>query len=153
MAGILAFFIQLVVSFFRRERLRDLTGDPWNGRTLEWSTSSPPPPYNFAFTPVVHDHDAWWDMKKRGGNRPLEGFKPIHMPKNTGAGVVLAGLSTVLGFALVWYIWWLAALSFIALVVAAIAHTFNYNQDTTIPAEDVVRFESRRTAQLALRRV
>jgi cytochrome o ubiquinol oxidase subunit 1 len=101
----------------------------------------------------VHYHDAWWDMKKRGGNRPLEGFKPIHMPKNTGAGVVLAGLSTVLGFALVWYIWWLAALSLIALVVAAITHTFNYNQDTTIPAEDVVRFESRRTAQLALRRV
>ena len=60
MAGILAFVIQLVVSFFRRERLRDLTGDPWNGRTLEWSTSSPPPPYNFAFTPVVHDHDASW---------------------------------------------------------------------------------------------
>ncbi len=152
MAGILAFVIQLVVSFFRRERLRDLTGDPWNGRTLEWSTSSPPPPYNFAFTPVVHDLDAWWDMKKRGCNRPLEGFRPIHMPKNTGAGIVLAGLSTVLGFALIWYIWWLAALSFIALIAAAISHTFNYNRDTTIPAEEVVRFESRRTAQLALRR-
>ena len=115
MAGILAFVVQLFVSFFRRERLRDLTGDPWGGRTLEWSTSSPPPPYNFAFTPVVHDLDAWWDMKKRGYDRPLEGFRPIHMPKNTGAGVVLAGLSTVLGFALIWYIWWLAALSFVAL--------------------------------------
>jgi cytochrome o ubiquinol oxidase subunit 1 len=152
MAGILAFVIQLVVSFFRRERLRDLTGDPWNGRTLEWSTSSPPPPYNFAFTPVVHDQDAWWDMKRRGCNRPIEGFKPIHMPKNTSAGIVLAGLSTVLGFALIWYIWWLAALSFFALIAAAISHTFNYNRDTTIPAEEVVRFESRRTAQLALRR-
>jgi cytochrome o ubiquinol oxidase subunit I len=152
MAGILAFVIQLVVSFFRRERLRDLTGDPWDGRTLEWSTSSPPPPYNFAFTPVVHAHDAWWDMKKRGCSRPLEGFKPIHMPKNTSAGIVLAGLSTVLGFALVWYIWWLAALSFVALVAAAITHTFDYDRDTTVPAEDVVRFESRRTAQLASRR-
>ena len=105
--------IQLVVSYLRREQLRDLTGDPWGGRTLEWSTSSPPPPYNFAFTPVVHDLDAWWDMKKRGYDRPLQGFRPIHMPRNTGAGVVLAGLSTVLGFALIWYIWWLAALSFV----------------------------------------
>jgi cytochrome o ubiquinol oxidase subunit I len=91
-------------------------------------------------------------MKRRGCNRPIEGFKPIHMPKNTSAGIVLAGLSTVLGFALIWYIWWLAALSFFALIAAAISHTFNYNRDTTIPAEEVVRFESRRTAQLALRR-
>ena len=88
-------------------------------------------------------------MKKRGHDRPLEGYRPIHMPKNTGAGVVLAGLSTVLGFALIWYIWWLAALSFVALIAAAIIHTFNYNRDTTVPAEDVARFESLRTAQLA----
>ena len=70
------------------------------------------------------------------------------MPKNTGAGVVLAGLSTVLGFALIWYIWWLAALSFVGLIAAAIMHTFNYNRDTIVPAEDVVRLESQRTAQL-----
>ena len=133
MAGILAFVIQLFVSYLRRERLRDLTGDPWGGRTLEWSTSSPPPPYNFAVTPVIHDLDAWWDMKKRGYERPLAGFRPIHMPKNTGAGVVLAGLSTVLGFALIWYIWWLAALSFVALIAAAISHTFNYDRDYYIP--------------------
>ena len=75
----------------KRDELRDTTGDPWDGRTLEWSTSSPPPAYNFAFTPVVHDLDAWWDMKSRGYVRPLDGFRPIHMPKNTGAGVVLAG--------------------------------------------------------------
>ena len=64
--GIVSFLIQLVVSFMRRGSLRDTTGDPWNGRTLEWSTSSPPPAYNFAFTPIVHDNDAWYDMKKRG---------------------------------------------------------------------------------------
>src|SRR6478735_1208840 len=102
--GIVSFLVQIFVSFRKREQLRDLTGDPWGGRTLEWSTSSPPPPYNFAFTPVVHDLDAWWDMKKRGHDRPVQGFRPIHMPKNTDAGVVLAGLSTVLGFALIWYI-------------------------------------------------
>src|SRR5450756_1295084 len=72
--GILAFLVQLVVSFRRRESLRDTTGDPWDGRTLEWSTASPPPAYNFAFTPVVHDHDAWWDMKQRGYMRPTAGF-------------------------------------------------------------------------------
>src|SRR5467141_3310039 len=81
--GILSFIIQLVVSFVRRASLTDTTGDPWNGRTLEWSTSSPPPVYNFAFTPIVHDGDAWYDMKKRGHVRPVAGFVPIHMPKNT----------------------------------------------------------------------
>ena len=149
LAGILAFVVQLVVSYIRREKLRDLTGDPWGGRTLEWSTSSPPPPYNFAFTPRVHEIDAWWDMKERGHDRPLEGYQPIHMPRNTAAGLVLAGFSTVLGFALVWYIWWLAALSFAGLIAAAIMHTFNYNRDYYVPAEDVVRLEGVRTAQLA----
>jgi cytochrome o ubiquinol oxidase subunit 1 len=79
----------------------------------------------------------------------LQGFKPIHMPKNTGAGVILAGLSTVLGFALVWYVWWLAALSFVSLLAVAVIHTFNYNRDYYIPAEDVVRIEGQRTAHLA----
>ena len=92
--GIAAFLVQLVVSYLRREQLRDVTGDPWGARTLEWSTASPPPDYNFAFTPVVHDNDAWHDMKRRGAQRPTSGFKPIHMPKNTAAGIVIAGLST-----------------------------------------------------------
>src|SRR3954454_9349972 len=147
--------LQSILSPNRRESLPTpsagvrMTGDPWHGRTLEWSTSSPPPPYNFAFTPVIHDQDAWWDMKRRGYARPLQGFRPIHMPKNTGAGVILAGLSTVLGFALVWYIWWLAALSFIGLIATAIGHTFNYKRDYYIPAEEVAQIESRRTAMLA----
>ena len=93
--------------------MRDATGDPWDGRTLEWATSSPPPAYNFAFTPVAHGVDAWWDMKSRGYVRPLEGFRPIHMPKNTGSGVFLAGFATVCAMALIWYIWWLAALAFL----------------------------------------
>jgi cytochrome o ubiquinol oxidase subunit 1 len=84
-------------SIRKRDQLRDETGDPWGGRTLEWSTSSPPPAYNFAFTPIVHDLDAWADMKP-GVARPVDGFRPIHMPKNTGAGVILA-ISTVFGFA------------------------------------------------------
>ncbi|MGK9235346.1 cytochrome o ubiquinol oxidase subunit I [Inquilinus limosus] len=147
--GILSFIIQLVVSFVRREQLRDLTGDPWDARTLEWSTSSPPPEYNFAFTPLVHDHDAWWDMKKRGYARPLAGFKAIHMPKNTGTGVILAGLSVVLSFALVWHIWWLAAFSFLAMLAVSIGHTFNYKRDYHIPADIVAKAEGERSRVLA----
>lgn len=147
--GILSFLIQIFVSIRNREALRDLTGDPWNGRTLEWSTSSPPPAYNFAFTPVVHDLDAWWNMKQHGYARPLKGFKSIHMPSNTGAGIVLAGLSVIFGFAMIWYMWWLATLSFVAVIAVAIGHTFNYHRDLDFPAADVVKAEDERTRLLA----
>lgn len=146
--GIGSFLLQIAVSIWKREELRDTTGDPWNARTLEWATSSPPPAYNFAFTPVVHDLDAWWDMKQRGYVRPLTGFKPIHMPRNSGTGPILAGISYVLGFALIWYIWWLAALAFVALLATAIHHTFNYNRDFDIPADEVARTEDERTRLL-----
>jgi cytochrome o ubiquinol oxidase subunit I len=151
LCGIGAFLIQLFVSFRRRESLRDLTGDPWNARTLEWSTSSPPPAYNFAFTPVIHEPDAWWDMKEHGYERPLSGFKPIVMPKNTGSGVVLAVLSSVGAFAMIWYIWWLAAASFSAVLVVAIWHTFNYDRDYRFPTDEIVKTENERTAMLAQR--
>ncbi|VWX62657.1 cytochrome o ubiquinol oxidase subunit I [Burkholderiales bacterium 8X] len=147
--GIAAFLIQLFVSFRRRESLRDLTGDPWNGRTLEWSTSSPPPAYNFAFTPVIHDNDAWSDMKARNYKRPSEGFRPIHMPKNTWAGIVLAGLSAALGFTLIWQMWLPAVLTFVVLIGVAIYHTFNYQRDYHIDVQDVIRTETERTRLLA----
>jgi len=147
--GIAAMLIQFFVSFMRREALADDTGDPWGGRTLEWSTSSPPPAYNFAFTPVIHDLDAWHDMKSRGYDRPLTGFKAIHMPKNTGTGIILAGLSVVFGFAMIWYIWWLAAISFVGIIGGAIFHTFNYKRDFYISAETVVATEEARTRLLA----
>ena len=146
--GIASFLIQLVVSYRRRESLRDVTGDPWDARTLEWSTSSPPPNYNFAFTPRVHDQDAWWQMKQHGYQRPQNGFIPIHMPKNTWAGIVLAGISVVSGFALIWHMWPLAVLSFAALIVVTIIHTFNYKRDYYVPAEDVVQTEAARTRLL-----
>jgi cytochrome o ubiquinol oxidase subunit I len=148
-AGIGAMLVQFAVSIWKREELKDVTGDPWGGRTLEWATSSPPPEYNFAFTPVVHDNDAWYDMKTRGAERPLTGFKDIHMPSNTGAGVILAGISTLIGFALIWHIWWLVGVSFVALIGGAIFHTFNYKRDFDIPAEVVAETEAARTRQLA----
>jgi cytochrome o ubiquinol oxidase subunit 1 len=149
LCGIVSLLIQIYVSIRDREALRDATGDPWDGRTLEWSTSSPPPVYNFAFTPVVHDNDAWWDMKQRGYQRPLQGFKAIHMPSNTGVGVMLAGLSVCFGFAMIWYMWWLAALSFAGLLAVAIGHTFNYKRDFHLPVDVVVQAESERTRLLA----
>ncbi|WP_354015301.1 cytochrome o ubiquinol oxidase subunit I [Dyella japonica] len=147
--GIACNIIQFVVSFKHREQLRDVTGDPWNGRTLEWSTSSPPPKYNFAFTPVIHDHDAWWMMKKYGFQRPLANFVPIHMPLNTGAGIIMAGLSFVFGFAMIWYMWLVAAVAFVALLVVAIGHTFNYHRDYYLGADEVTRTEASRTELLA----
>ena len=146
LVGILAFVIQIAVSIKNRDKLKDTTGDPWDGRTLEWSTASPPPAYNFAFTPVVHDLDAWYDMKDRGHERPKTGFKPIHMPRSTGAGVIISALALVLGFAMIWYIWWLAAISFVALLGYSIAHTFNYDREYYIPAEEVAEDEKARTA-------
>ncbi|MDM0034625.1 MULTISPECIES: cytochrome o ubiquinol oxidase subunit I [Variovorax] len=147
--GIACFLIQLVVSYVRRDSLRDLTGDPWDGRTLEWSTSSPPPAYNFAFTPRVYDNDAWTYMKKHGYVRPLEGFIPIHMPKNTGAGFIIAALAAACGFTLIWQMWLLAGVSFVAMLLAVIIHTFNYKRDYHIPTEEVVRTEGARTRLLA----
>jgi cytochrome o ubiquinol oxidase subunit 1 len=146
--GILSFIVQLVVSIRRREQLRDVTGDPWDGRTLEWSTSSPPPVYNFAFTPLVHDNDTWADMKRSHYVRPQEGFIAIHMPKNTGAGFVLAALSTAFGFAMIWHMWLPAIAAFVALLIAVIAHTFNYDRDYHLSADEVLRTEERRTRML-----
>jgi cytochrome o ubiquinol oxidase subunit 1 len=146
--GIASLIIQLVVSYQRRESLRDTTGDPWGGRTLEWSTSSPPPVYNFAFTPKVYDTDAWADMKSNAYARPLDGFVSIHMPKNTGAGFIIAACCAITGFALIWQMWLLAVLGFASVLAAIIIHTFNYNRDFYIPEGEVVRTENERTRLL-----
>ncbi|VFR24272.1 Cytochrome O ubiquinol oxidase subunit I [plant metagenome] len=147
--GIAAFLYQLVISFIRRDKLRDVTGDPWDGRTLEWATSSPPPSYNFAFTPQVHEVDTWYQMKEQGYKRPTDGFLPIHMPKNTSAGVILSDISIAMGFGLVWHMWLLVGVTFFALVAYAIYHTFNTDRDFYIPAEEVARVEAERTRLLA----
>ncbi|HEX8027393.1 MAG TPA: cbb3-type cytochrome c oxidase subunit I, partial [Vicinamibacterales bacterium] len=149
--GIAAMLMQYYVSIRDRNtpRLRDTTGDPWGGRTLEWATSSPPPAYNFAFSPMVHDLDAYADMKERGYVRPESGFRPILMPKNTPAGLILAVFAAGFGVAMIWYVWWLAALCFVALVGTAIFHTFNYDREFHIPESEVRETEAARTQLLA----
>ena len=118
--GILCQIAQLYVSIRTRERRRDLTGDPWNGRTLEWSTSSPPPAYNFAVLPRVETIDAFWHMK-RTGRPPVEpAYEPIEMPRNSPAGFITAFFAVVMGFSLIWHIWWMAILGFLAAAVAVL---------------------------------
>ena len=141
--GILGLIMSIVVGVLRRDQLR-VDGDPWDGRTLEWSTASPPPEYNFALTPAVRRLDAWRDMKDHGYERPSDGYRPIHMPRGTAAGIVISGLAALFGFAMIWYIWWLAAAAFAALLAVSIGHTFNRNRDYHIPADRVAATEAAR---------
>jgi len=147
-AGIGCLLMQIIVSVVNRKQLADVTGDPWNGRTLEWSTSSPPPDYNFAFTPVVHDNDTWADMKKSGYRRPLKDFVAIHMPKNTWAGPVIPGITFLMAFGIIWHMWLLVGVTFVAMLAVAIYHTFDYKRDFYIPADEVTRTEEERTRML-----
>lgn len=141
--GILFQLLQLVVSIKDRNKNRDLTGDPWGGRTLEWATSSPPPFYNFAEIPVVTERDAFWDMKEKGAAyKRSAAYKEIHMPKNTGAGVIISFFSLVMGFALIWYIWWLAILGAVGVAVTWIAHSFNNDVDYYVPVDVVEKTET-----------
>ncbi|MEM9056210.1 MAG: cytochrome o ubiquinol oxidase subunit I, partial [Pseudomonadota bacterium] len=146
--GIAAFIVQIVVSIRDREALADTSGDPWNGKTLEWSTASPPPYYNFAFTPRVYALDAWDHMKRHGYQRPTDGYAPIHMPRYTASGVVISAFATAMGFALVWHIWWLAAAGFAGAIAYGIGHTFNYDQDYYVPVDEVKDIEAARTRAL-----
>jgi cytochrome o ubiquinol oxidase subunit 1 len=147
-AGIGCMLMQIAVSIINRKELADVTGDPWNARTLEWATSSPPPDYNFAFTPVVHDNDAWADMKKHGYRRPLKDFVAIHMPKNTWAGPVIPGISFLMAFGIIWHMWLLVGVTFFGMIAVAIYHTFDYKRDFYIPADEVTRTEEERTRML-----
>ncbi|EKN6038598.1 cytochrome o ubiquinol oxidase subunit I [Yersinia enterocolitica] len=148
--GILCQVIQVFVSIRDREQNRDLTGDPWGGRTLEWSTSSPPPFYNFAVVPEVTDRDEFWDMKEKGKayKRPAK-YEEIHMPKNTGAGVIIAGFSLIFGFAMIWYIWWLAIVGFVGMIVTWIVKSFDEDVDYYVPVAEVERIEDLHHEQIS----
>ena len=133
LAGIVLTAVQLVVSIRQRERRRDTTGDPWNGRTLEWATRSPPPEWNFAVLPRVEGLDAFDEAKRcRGGalatqDRAADGA--FEMPRPSAIGVVLAFFAFVAGFALVWHITWLALAGLAGFVAACAVRA--WNMDTT----------------------
>ena len=140
--GVLCQLIQVVVSIRDREKNRDWTGDPWGGRTLEWATSSPPPFYNFAIEPKVKGLDAFWEAKEDGSayRQPAQ-YAPIHMPKNSGAGVIIAAFSVVFGFAMIWHIWWMAIAGFVGMIATWIIHSFNDDVDYYVQVDEIERIE------------
>jgi cytochrome o ubiquinol oxidase subunit 1 len=145
LAGIILQIAQLVVSIRRREELRDNTGDPWNGRSLEWATSSPPPAFNFAVLPRVEGRDAYWDMKRRAHQQtkpePEPGYMDIEMPRNSATGFVCAFFATVMGFALIWHIWWLAIAAAVGAYATFVAFAWRDRTEYVIPAEEVARID------------
>jgi cytochrome o ubiquinol oxidase subunit I len=143
LAGIVLTVVQLVVSVRARERLRDASGDPWNGRTLEWATRSPPPAWNFAALPQVDGLDAFWEAKRRNGGALVpaagERGRPLEMPRASALGVVVAFFAFVGGFALVWHIWWLALVGLGGVIAAGLARAWQTEHEFEIPQADVER--------------
>ena len=148
-AGIATQFYQIYVSVRERKKNLDTTGDPWDGRTLEWATSSPPPVYNFATQPEIHDRDEHYYRKECGlAYLKPKSYKAVHMPKNTWAGVVISFFALLFGFAFVWHIWWLVIVSFIAMFAAWITYSFQRSKDYYVKVSEVESIEAAHLQQL-----
>jgi cytochrome o ubiquinol oxidase subunit 1 len=150
--GIVLQIIQLGVSIKNRHALRDHTGDPWNGRTLEWSIASPAPLYNFAVSPTVHEIDQFWaDKEEHQTEKQPKAihYRPIHMPKNTPAGFIIAVFSGIVGFALVWHMWIPCVVGFLGILGTVIARTFSTDTDYYIDAETVKQTELAHLKEIA----
>jgi cytochrome o ubiquinol oxidase subunit I len=154
LAGIVCQVIQLVVSIRNREKLK-VAADPWNGRTLEWATTSPPPAWNFAALPRVTDLDAFWAQKQlpqslQANPAQARAHTPIEMPKNSATGLVMAFFAVVSGFALIWHIWWLAGLGALGIFLAMLVFAFRKEEEIEIPADEIARFEREDRAEVAV---
>jgi cytochrome o ubiquinol oxidase subunit 1 len=146
--GILCQVAQLVVSIRTRDQRRDLTGDPWDGRSLEWATPSPPPVFNFAVMLDVHGEEAYWTIKQRAieeqrlADEP--DYLPIEMPRNSPTGFVTAFFATATGFALIWHIWWLVILGLIGAFATFVWFAWRDEDEYEIPAAEVARIDRER---------
>ena len=148
-AGIGFTLLQIVVSVRNREANRDLTGDPWGGRTLEWATSSPPPFYNFAVLPKGEELDQFWHDKEAGvAYRQPAKYEDIHMPRNTGVGVFMGAFGVLLGFGLIWHIWWLAILGLVGMIGSFLTRAYDRDVDYYVPAAEVEKIERARMVPL-----
>ena len=143
--GVLFQVAQIVWSIVKRGANRDVTGDPWDGRTLEWSLSSPPPVYNFAVIPTVHDRDAFWDAKQQGHIAAPQ-YTDIALPKNSPLGIFIGVAAGLIGFGLIWHIWWLALLGVVAVITVLIYRLCQEDTEEIIPAAVVAQIEARRLA-------
>jgi len=154
-AGAACQVIQLVVSILQRDKLRDTTGDPWDGRSLEWATPSPAPFFNFAVMPNVEGEEAYWGIKQRATEEqqlaPEPNYAPIEMPVNSAVGVYTAFFASVGGFALIWHIWWLAGLALVAAFIGFVVFAWRDVHEFEVPAEEVARIDrARRAARAAV---
>src|SRR6202165_1901413 len=151
MCGIVFQIAQLVVSIRQRAQLQDKTGDPWDGRSLEWATASPPPAFNFAVLPEVSGGDAYWEFKHHvvEHGRPDEKpqYRDIEIPRNSPTGFVCAFFATVMGFALIWHIWWMVAAGAIGAFATFVVFAWRDHDEDTIPAEEVARIDRRNRAR------
>ena len=136
---------QLIVSIRRRADLRDRTGDPWDGRSLEWSTSSPPPVFNFAVLPDVSGEDAYWGMKRRAQEEreaeAVKGYAAIEIPRNSPTGFFCAFFATVIGFAMIWHIWWMVIAGGVGAYATFVVFAWRDQDEDVIPADEVARID------------
>ena len=139
MIGVALQFVQIIASVIQKRRLVDTTGDPWNGRSLEWSVASPAPFYNFAVVPQVSSRDAYWEMKQQGIPKPS--YEDIHMPNNTASGIYISAFAFLAGFGFVWDIVWLIIVSILGIIVCVITRTFNEETEYTLTADEVEKIE------------
>jgi cytochrome o ubiquinol oxidase subunit 1 len=143
LTGIFLQVVQLTVSIRRRAELRDLTGDPWNGSTLEWATSSPPPAFNFAVLPRIRPNDMFREVKDHARQQASlvdpSAYTDIEMPRNSATGFVCAFFATFMGFALIWYIWWLAIVGVIGAYITFVIFAWRDRTEEVIPATEVAR--------------
>jgi cytochrome o ubiquinol oxidase subunit I len=143
--GIAAQVAQLAVSIRDRVRLRDVVGDPWDGRSLEWATRSPPPAYNFPVLPHVENEEPYWGIKQRAlaegdlGEEPV--YEPIEIPRNSPTGFVCAFFATVTGFALIWQIWWMMVLGLVGAYATFVVFAWRDREEYELPAEEVARID------------
>lgn len=137
--GIFSIIMQLIVSTRHRDALRDATGDPWDGRTLEWSTSSPPPEFNFARLPIVEGRDPFAAAKRSGKGLRYAPASPIEAPNSTPDGFFIGIAAFLFGFGMVWHMWWLAVLAMLAVVAVVIRRSFVDIDEHAIPQSDVER--------------
>ncbi|HEY1934512.1 MAG TPA: cbb3-type cytochrome c oxidase subunit I [Acetobacteraceae bacterium] len=147
-ASAVCLVMQVVAAIRHRDELRDETGDPWDGRSLEWSTASPPPAFNFAVLPDVQGGQPYWDIKQRAiETQQLAAepdYQPIEMPRNSPTGFITAFFSSFTGFALIWHIWWLVGLGLIAAYATFVWFAWRDVEEYVVPAEEVARIDRER---------